>query len=362
MKGQQDLPTVILTVVIVFCILAIGTFAINSASQATGGGASTETVDQTALLDGTDTVTLGDRVGEDETVYNSLGYAANFSGASDSYMETTGSPDFGTVGNWSVSTWARVDSDATARNMTVTAVSGDVTIQYNGTRGNWTAYYYDRSSRQTWRVDVNAPDANGNFSLITATANETHLTIWRNTTRGETVDITGSNSANYGTYGNFDGRVDETRLYNESTNATEQAALVASPVAPTKDRARTGRVMYDEPDRETQRLFFATGDLETSNATFSQGLPGEELEGKSFVNDVTGTTDYQWDIVGPKIRPVAGGQLDGAPAAYVTYDAQGNLNTLADDWNQVMGLAAVLIVLLPLGAIIGYFKLIQPGR
>ena len=362
MEGQQDLPTVMITVVIVFTILAAGTFAINSASEATTSSASTESADQTALLDGTEKITLANRVGRDEEVYNSLGYAANFTGANDSYLESTDSPELGTVGNWTVQTWARVDAGSETNNMTLVAASGDVLLQYNGSNSNWTAYYYDRASRQSWRADVSAPKQPANWTLVTATANATHFWIYANATKGEVVDITGSNSADYGTYGNFDGRIDETRTFNDTTNDSQVSAAVADPIAPRKSRARTGRIMYDEPSRATQRFFFATGDAATSNVTFSTGLPGELMDGKSFTNDVTGTTDYRWYVVGPAIKPVSGGQLDGAPAAYVTYQASGRLNTLADDWNSVMGIAAILIVLLPLGTILGYLYTVRESR
>ncbi len=338
--------TVILVIAIAVA-LVIGVSVLGDiAAVSSDDGAATEQ-QSAVLLDGTGTWTqINHFSGYDETVYNSRGWGVNFTGADDSYVESTQSVELGTVGNWSVSTWARVDNGSASENMTVVAAGGDVTLQYNGSRGNWTAHYYDRSSRQTWRVDVNSPDPTGNFSLVTATANETHLTIYRNTTRGETVNITGENSVPLGNYSNFDGVVDETRTFNDTANASEVAAHHAAPIAPSDDRRRTGRIMFDQPNRSQQLFFFADADVAQSNVTFSKALPGEVMDRKSLENDINGDTDYRWDSDGPRIYVVSGGQLDGAPVAYVDFTLEKSMATFLTKSSDAIALAAILPLLL----------------
>lgn len=343
----------IVAALVIAIALVVGGLLVGDVAQTTSGGnPGAETVSEPVLLaDAGQQVTIGDLEGVDETVVNSRGNAINFTGANDSYAETTQSVDYGTVGNWSVTTGARVDSSATGQNMTVVSVSGDVLIQYNATRGNWTAYYYDRASRQSWRADVNAPSPSANFTVVTATANETHFWIYANSTRGDVVNITGENTAQYGTYANFDGRVDETNTFNDTTNSSEQAAFVSDPIGPRPNRDRTSRLMYDRPTRQTQLMFFAPANIVVSNVTGATGFPGSEMQSTADFPFVS--ADYRWQVDGPAITPLAGGELDGAPVAYVTYTQRIGPTGIVSGFADAMAFAAIIPILLVAMAVVG---------
>lgn len=343
----------IVAALVIAILLVIGGLLVGNVAQtAEPDNAGAEAVNEPVLLGAAgQTVTIGDLEGVDETVVNSKGKAINFTGANDSYVETTEAVDYGTVGNWSVTTGARLDPGATTENMTVVSVSGDVLIQYNASRGNWTAYYYDRASRQSWRVDVNAPSPSANFTVVTATANQTHFWIYANTTRGEVVNITGSNTAEYGNYTNFDGRVDETNTFNDTTNSSEQAGFVTNPIGPRPDRYRTARLMFDRPNRSTQLMFFAPANIVASNATGAAGFAGSEMQ--SVDDTLFATADYRWYVEGPKIKPLSGGELDGAPVAYVSYTQRIGPTGIVGGFADAMAFAAIIPIVLVAMALLG---------
>jgi len=365
MRNQGDLPTIILTLVIAGCILFVGTYAVNAVVEVgvSGSQGDTTRVDQNVLLDGTNVVELGDRTGTDEEVYNSLGYAVRLSGANDSYVESTQPISMASDDTWTVATGAAVNSSATADTMTVLTASGRLVIEYDGSASEWQAWYYADGQGTSTQVNVSAPSPT-TFTNVMVVRNGTSLTIYRNATPGESKSLSGESAVEAPlTAANYHGRLDETRTFDDALTATERNATVDNPVAPRKGTNRTSRVMYDEPDRSTQRVFFSNADLTTSNVTFADGYDGEQMDGKSFINDITGATDYRWGSVGPKIKPVSGGQLDGAPVAYTAYEAGASkyLDTLADDWIQAIQLAGVLFLLIPVGAILVYLQGVRGG-
>jgi hypothetical protein len=78
--------------------------------------------------------------------------------------------------------------------------------------------------------------------------------------------------------------------------------------------------MFDQPDKSTQLLLYTDTKLIQSNVTYSAGFSEQIMDGVSFTASLTGSTDYEWYEKGPEIRPVDGGELDGAPVAYASYD------------------------------------------
>ncbi len=359
MPNQGDLPSIIVTLVVIGVILFTGTYIANGVVETDPGGGE---VTEPAVLDGTNWVTLGDKIGTNEQVYNSLGYAVNLSGSSDSYFRTTEDVQFTNDDSWTVSVWAAADQSATSER-TVVSLDGEVVITYKPAEGNWSGWYYDEGERDSYEVNVTATDQPGNLTNVILERDGNSLTIYQNNTAGETETLSNDSIVDAPvTSNNWDGRIDEVRTFDDALSSSQRSSLQTDPAAPLVGTNRTARIMFDEPGEKKQLLFFAPGSVTTSSVTYGDGVPGKKMQGKTVWNDITSETDYRWKKTGPQIKAVDGGELDGAPAAYVTYTTKSNLDTFADDWTQTIQMAAILFILLPLGTIIMYLKTARNGR
>lgn len=301
-----------------------------------------------AELEGTNTfVAFDDGQGRNETVWKTTGFAVNLTGADDSYVEARDNVELASDDTWTVSTWAYVDQGAESDNMTAVSADGRVLIQYLD--GNWSAWYYDEGARTSWRANVSASDQPTNYTLVTATSNGTHFWIYANTTKGDVVDVTGSSieDATLNTT-NWDGRLEETRTFDDRTNDTQQATLHANPVAARNDRNRTARIMYDQPGR-AQIVIFQDTVADVSNGTFSAGFAAQEMDSDSVIGG-----DYEWSRDGPSIRPVSGGELDGFPVAYASYELKSNVMTdVVKGIGDAFNFASVIPILIVAALILG---------
>jgi hypothetical protein len=336
------------TVVAAFLILLIGIFAASAVIEMDGGsgtGAGTGTAQDAALLDGPGTYVSirSDRTGTNETVFDSRGYAMNFSGSPGSNATIGGGDFYDDSDNWTVATWARTDTGATFENGTVLATQS-ITLYQNRTAGTWNLTYYNTSNRETYATSVNAPDQPASWAHLLIESNGTHVTLWRNNTASSTINVTGTSSDAYTVSQEYNGRVEETRTWNATLTATERQRLIDSPIDPEANASRTGRIMYDEPYRSYQYVFHSATELNYNNVEFSDGFAGENL---------TATGNYTWDTNGPRIRPEAGGELDTQPVAYVDYNYEDVFgpHILVDPFESAIGLA----VIVPILAILAYF-------
>lgn len=294
--------------------------------------------------------------GFNETVVNSLGHAVNLTGANDSYIQSRDEVNFGDD-TWTVTAWGYVDNDAASDTRTLVSVDGRVIIDYNGSQGVWTAWYYDDGSRNSYRVNVSAPNQPTNFSMVTVRANDTHLTIFRNTTQGETEALSGSSIAQANVNAtNWDGRLEELRTFDDPLSDSEISSLHSQPVHPQPGTNRTARAMFDQPDRATQHLYFTGTGLLTSNVTYSAGHPGSEMQGVSLWNELTGESDYRWDSDGPRIMAVDGGELDGAPVAFVSFDSRAMLPDMVQGFANFIEFAALVPLILIVVVVIARVK------
>lgn len=302
-------------------------------------------------------VAVSNAAGYDETVVDSRGYAVNLTGASDSYVQTKHGIELAGDATWTISAGGRVDSEAASDHMTLVSADGRVVIEYDGANSQWSAWYYDEGSRDSYRVNVSAPNQPSSWAVVTAWSNGTHVAIYRDGTRGEVVNTTTSNIASASVESqNWNGRMDELRVFDDALSDATIGELSSDAVAPQPGTNRTARAMFDEPGRAEQRLFFAPTSLVTSNATYSGGFPGSEMDGASTLNDITGATDYQWSTQGPQIKPVGGGELEGAPVAYVTYQREEALASIVSAWASFAELAALLPLLLIILVIMGRMR------
>lgn len=339
---------VVLSAFALVMALMVGVAVVDSFSQAAGTGDGDVTRDAALLGSAGTFVSLNDGIGENQTVYKTTGYALNLTGADDSYFESTKSVDLAADDNWTVSVWGNVDQGAGTKNMTAVSVNGRVIVRYNGTAGNWTAWYYDGGSRNSYQVNVSTSGTEvGNFTNVQVVANGTHLAIYRGGTAGETTSITSSSSvdAPVGS-GNWDGRLEEVRTFDAALDATTRSELVNSPVDQQPDQSPTARIMFDQPGRNQQLLLYTGARVTTSNATFSAGFDEQIMQEQSLTNDIAFTTDYKWHKTGPEIAPTSGGELDGAPVAYATYDfGTDGVADVSRGWADMVKLAAIIPLL-----------------
>lgn len=332
----------VITVLVLSIALILGIVIVDQVGTTAQSDAVSSDVEyDAALLQDTNTfVPFNDGTGLNETVWKTTGFAIELTGANDSFVESNDQITFAEDDTWSVSTWASVSPGAESNTMTAISADGRVLIQY--ANGTWSGWYYDEGERTSYRVNVSSQNQPGNLTLVTATANKTHFTIYQNTTQGDVVALSNS-SFNDATLNssNWNGRLEETRSFDDYTNASEQATLYNNPIEARNDRNRTLRVMYDQPHRDQIAIFAGTS-VRYSNATFASGFAEQVMQPAS---NVIGA-DYEWQQTGPEIRPKSGGELDGFPVAYASYDFETSISAQMEGVSDAFELAAIVPILL----------------
>lgn len=348
----SSLNVILVSTVIVIALL-VGVALVDDLQSGREGIDSQVTRDAVLLSDTSTFVAFDDGKGTDETVYKTTGYAVNLTGANDSYVESTGDIQISADDTWTISVWASVAPGANTTDMTAVSANGRVVVSYNGTQGNWTAWYYDESSTDSYRVNVSATAAQpGTLVNVIVTGNSSTLAIYRNNTLGETEDVTASSIASADVQKtNWQGRLEEVRTFDDDANASTRQELVDSPVEQQPDVSPTARIMFDQPGASTQLLLYTSEDVRTSNVTYVSGFSEQVMQGRSIGSDILGTTDYVWEREGPKLRPTDGGELDGAPVAYADYRYDTALADVVESWGTVSA-AASLIPMVLIGVVI----------
>lgn len=348
---------VVITAIAISALLLLG-FAILSpladvASDAEDAGARDEAV----LLDGTNFVSLDSGVGTDEVVRDSRNFSVRFTGAPDSHLSSDADIDLASGNNWTVTSGVAInDSALAADNMTVLGAGDpDLIVRYHnrsGQRANYTAYILATSD--TFRVNVSADGTNATrLQHVFVNRSGDNVTIRRNTTLGESVNVTQDTgnfqgSLNASHENNLHGRMDETRVFNSSLNASQRQALINDPVGPLPNATRTARIMYDEGSGATVDIFFTDTQATISNASFAAGYDGQILTEDTGIQ----SGDYRWLNDGPQLRAVADGEIDGAPVAYVEYNFKGDVKELTDRIGDGLVLGAVILIVMFAGVIL----------
>jgi len=349
---MDDLPDILVTLTIVVVILAVGTLAV---STVVSTGDYNDQVQTAAELDGTQWTRLDDTVGVNENVYDSRGFAIQLTGADNSKFSSSETFDVASDETFTASVWLQRNNDT---DMTAYTLDSNLVVGYNASRGNYTAWYYDEGDRDSYQVEVSEQSGNNLENVVVVRDNET-LTIYSNLTHGTRADLSVASTEPAPTNStNWNGTVEELRLSDVAWNSSVRSNHYNNPIDPLSV-AQTARIMFDEPYRDYQLLFYADGRINQNNVNFVQGLPGQELDSTEVLLQ---QSDYKFRQEGPQIRAVSGGEVDGAPVAYVDYTSKGIAGVLVDDWNNAVGLAGVAIILLPLGAIIVYLYGIREQR
>jgi len=303
----------VLTVTLLFGMLFVG-------SVATDLGGSGDPINKTASPnpETAQAVNFENTNGPNEIlqvyqVNDSTGYAIELTGTDDSFYKSHSNINLASDENWSVSTWARVDDDAGSKNMTAISANGRVIIQYNGSDGNWSAWYYDDGTGNSYVLETSAPDQPGNLTLVTTTANDTHFKLYRNNSLEATANLSTSNVEDADLNAtNWDGTLDEARVFDDATNDSEQSDLYNNPVAPRPERNRTARLMFDEGSGDRTAIYFTRTYADLSNHTWvTTGLNGHIL---------TDGVDYTINQDSGTITALDGGPIDGAPVVWIDYE------------------------------------------
>lgn len=272
----------------------------------------------------------------------------NLTGADDSFMESQAAFEVSTDDTWSVCTWASVAPGAESDNMTAISANGRVLIQYDGSTSNWSIWHFDDGSSQSWRANVSAPNQPGNFSHICGIHNGTHLTAFRNTTEGDSVSTETNDSiadVNVDS-GNWNGRIDETRLFDQALNSSQRSALHDYGVRPLPNATRTARITYDEGSGSTTEIYFADTRADLSNITWDDGLTGSVLEEG---------TDYEMSTSAGTITALSGGLIDGAPVVWIDYryEPRNAVGNVAEAIRPAFGLFATAALAIPAVVVLG---------
>lgn len=357
MPDDGELVNILVAIIAAFAILFVGIALLDSGTDNPEGTAVEE---HARLADEGEWVHIdhGD-LGRDQTVFDSRGNAIRLTGADDSFVESDQSIEFATDANWTVSTWANVSDGAGSKNMTAVSLNGRVLLQYNGSQSNWSVWYFDEGSRDSWRANVSAPNQPGNFTLITAQHNGTHLTIYRNQTQGDVVNTSAGDNIEpvWINATNWEGDLDETRTWDANITDAQRNALFNNPIDPVVN-SRTARLYYDQGTGTEVLVFHAGGTATLSNGSWVDGLAGKTLDEKTGPADVVGGNDYEWDEEGPRIKPRSGGELEDQPVAWVDYTRFDQTARFAftalDAWGFAATVPMIILGLFVLGLLLRY--------
>lgn len=333
MVDEKQLASLILTVIVVGLVL--------SAFYGTA-------IDQTETVSIEEDVRLTDGDGElsweggveNFTIAQSLGDAVELTGANDS--ELAGSATVPHDETWSASLWVEADQVRTQR---AAQLGGWLMVDLVNDSGTpaWRVTYYDDADWAVYQLSAPAENVTS-WTHLAVTANESELTLAANDTVIASSSLANASGASVPqNVSNWDGRLEETRVYNDVISTQQRQTLYSEPTAPVRAN-ETARVYYDAfADESTIDVYRTGADLELSNASIVAGFEGQDLDSAG----VLGNGDYR--RVGGEVIAVDGGRLDGAPVAFVGYDGTGggvlNLARVAEIVNssvQLLALAAVV--------------------
>lgn len=340
----DSLPELIITVVVVAGVLFVG---ISAMSTMPDSGTNEQGI-EAVKLEGTNFVSVGVPNILEREVYNSLGYAIELTGANNSGFESTQPIEYSTDETWTLSTWAAADANATNQSMTAVSLDGRVVVSYNESAGEWSTWYYSDATRSAYEITAAETGNETQLTQVVVERNGSTLTMFVNGTQGGTADLSTTSSVPAPNASNWDGRIDELRTFDDALNASQRSHLFSSPVAPLAASNRTSRVMFDEPSRSRQEVFFSPASVETSNVGYGDGHDGDKMNGSSVLNEISGDADYVWDWDSLSIRAVDGGRLETAPVAYVDYKLKTLQGVIASGFREFIGLMGTLFIVIPL--------------
>lgn len=223
------------------------------------------------------------QIDEVSSVKSTLGDQIRLSGADDSQTELQSNIEVSD--EWSVCTFATADSELVSKNESRTIVSmsvnddEDVVLYYNGTSDAYEAWYYNVSSRNSYEANISAPSPSQR-TLVCALRSGDQLEVARGNTTGDATPTTGTNTAPSPPSSNWDGYLEETRVYPSRLNNSQRAEWTDSPVLAVSGAFPEVRVTYDVRSRSVSSVpaYFSSGEMGLSNASLVDGATGPDLE------------------------------------------------------------------------------------
>jgi hypothetical protein len=356
---SKQLVSLLVSIVVVAAMALLANGVLMQLDDSTSG---LETDKQQIVeLNGDEYVTLADGAGTDETVVDSRGLAMKFDGTPGSYVESDTAINVASDNTWTVAQPV-LNVANTSHTQTFLAVGDpNLLLQYvNNSSGTdqWSAVYI--TTTDSYRINVSAPNASSNGPAhVVVTRNQSNLTIWRNSTQGESVNVTTDNalSGDLTDDSNCNCTLDETRTFDDVLNSSQRQTLRDSPVAPLPGTNRTARLMYDEGSwTDTKVYVFWSGASATRgpNTSYVSGFEGQELTPDDALLE---SADYTWEKTGPKIKPE--NEWLQAPVFYVDYTFEGAASAIRQSWTGTMdllGLAFQVLLFAFIGGVLLKFR------
>jgi hypothetical protein len=275
-------------------------------------------------------------------VRTSLNQSAQLTGADDSNVTVEASFDLGQ--DFSVCTFAEADASVVANNETrLLMATEEAILWYNGSDDAWHGYFYNVSSRNSYRATVTAASPTSP-TLVCLNHGGTSLNVSANNTVGNDTTTTASNIADYPeNVSNWHGAVEETRLYGSGPlNTSERTEWLADPVLAIEGRTPEARVTYDTFATSAPSAFetyFTSGDAAANNVTLGVGRRGPV---------VTEGTDY--DLAGETVQVLSGGVLDeNGEVLYIGYVGATLTGPFVGAYNAFLRIGPVALILAVLG-------------
>jgi len=308
-------------------------------------GTTSQRVAETVALNGTGNfVDLGSATGTNETIRNSRGFAVATSDAPNSQVSSNSGIDLARE-EFTICTFTRVGATSSG---TILSADGRVLLGYDSDTNEWTLWYYDDGSTDSYELRATASSPSTGYSQICAWYDDSleQLRLYENATRVASVSTNGPNSASLPKTGSIEGALEETRVFAEPLNSSERNQTVSQPIEPLETANRTARIYYDVNGTSSEPIWFASADATVQNASYVDGFDGDVLSSGGLL----GSGDYSWNSSGPRLRPEAGGKLEGAPVAFADFNkttSGGSGSGLP--WAVFVSLMLVLVALTAMG-------------
>lgn len=273
-----------------------------------------------------------------------LGDAVALTGANDSEVTTEQTVDLDdtwTVCSYATAAQAVVDNDESR----IIAGEGGGVVYYDGSADEYRVYTYDSGSRDSYAAGVAAPSPTTR-TLVCGDYNGTHLRASRNTTVGTPVETTGDSYVDLPD-ANWNGTLEETRVYDHVLSANERQQYVDQPSLSINGTIPDARLMYDVRDRSVGGLLSSTGD-KTIEAYFIGG--DAEATSVSFADGVEPVSidegvDYETRNYNHTLILLDGGILGTGDVLFVDWTTGGgDRPRQIIQWGIVLALLAVLVI------------------
>lgn len=321
-------------VVAVLMLLVAGGFVASLVAGAGGGAVDVQTGSYTTVDDGvTEIPSYLD-------VSATRGNAAAFGPGAGSIDGPNASVD----DTWSTCAVAELD-DAANQQATYDVTGWDnATIQLEYANGSW-SIWAQNASGATARATV-AASSPTNPTAVCGVSDGSSVTIYADGSQG-TTDAYDAAVESRAVSLDWYGTIDEARLFDSTLSASAASRYATDPWAPFPGEDRTSRYYLDEGQGTDTRVVF-----QSPNATLVGDVGwGDGVDDPQLQNG----TDYEIGVGPLEIKPLAGGQVDGAPILYVEYSTNAFgaiVLSIADLGETAFVLLIVALLAIPVVAIV----------